>query len=248
MALCLAESLIETREFDPADQLARYVRWYRDGHLSSTHSCFDIGGTVRAALVHFEQTGSPYCGSTDPKTAGNGSLMRLAPVPLRWHRSPEFAMEKAGESSRTTHGAASAVDGCRYFTALIVGALSGASKQTLLSTRYSPVADYWKRAPLISEIDQIAAGTFKTKKAIEIQSTGYVVHTLEAALWAFHSSNSFEQGCRLAVNLGGDADTCGAVYGQIAGAFGIPERWRQMVAKRDLIEAMADNLIALAES
>jgi ADP-ribosyl-[dinitrogen reductase] hydrolase len=134
-------------------------------------------------------------------------------------RDPELAIEKAGESSRTTHGAATAVDGCRYFAALIVGALGGASKETLLSTRYSPIADYWKRAPLASEIDQIAAGSFKTKKAKEIQSTSYVVHTLEAALWAFYSSNSFEEGCRLAVNLGGDADTCGAVYGQIAGAF-----------------------------
>ena len=83
MALCLAESLIERRGFDPVDQLERYVRWYRLGHLSSTGNCFDIGNTVRAALNRFERTREPYCGSTDPMAAGNGSIMRLAPW-MRW--------------------------------------------------------------------------------------------------------------------------------------------------------------------
>ena len=252
MALCLAESLIETRAFDPADQLERYLRWYRKGHLSCTNSCFDIGTTVLAALVRFEQTRESCCGSTDPRSAGNGSLMRLAPVPLRWARDPERAIENAGESSRTTHGALTAVDSCRYFAALIVGALGGTGKEELLSSRFSPAANYWNRAPLAPEIDEIAAGSFKAKPAAKIRSSGYVVHTLEAALWAFHSSNSFEEGCRLAVNLGDDADTTGAVYGQIAGVFygeqGIPERWRQIIARRGLIETMADSLCELAEA
>jgi ADP-ribosyl-[dinitrogen reductase] hydrolase len=250
MALCLAESLIETRGFDPVDQLMRYARWFREGHLSSRNTCFDIGLTVRKALMHFEETREPYCGSTDPQTAGNGSLMRLAPVPLRWAKQPEIAIDKAGESSRTTHGALTAVDSCRYFAALLVGALHGVTKETLLSRRFSPVEDCWERIPLAPEIDQIASGSFKRKKSSQIESSGYVVHTLEAALWAFHRSSSFEEGCRLAVNLGGDADTTGAVYGQIAGAFygeqGIPKRWRQIIARRELIESMADNLFRLA--
>lgn len=250
MALCLAESLIETRDFDPVDQLARYVRWYREGHLSSTDTCFDIGLTVRKALMRFERTREPFCGSTDPLTAGNGSLMRLAPVPLRWAKHPEVAIEKAGASSRTTHGTITAVDSCRYFAALIVGALHGTEKETLLSSGFSPVSDYWQRFPLALEIDEIASGSFKRKESWQVESSGFVVHTLEAVLWAFHRSSSFEEGCRLAVNLGSDADTTGAVYGQIAGAFygeqGIPKRWRQIIARRDLIESMADNLFELA--
>lgn len=83
MALCLAESLIERPTFDPIDQLGRYVRWWREGYLSSNGVCFDIGSTVRSALTRFKQTPEPYCSSTDPNTAGNGSLMRLAPVPAR---------------------------------------------------------------------------------------------------------------------------------------------------------------------
>src|SRR5207249_140478 len=82
MALCLAESLIEKRAFDTIDQLERYTRWYRDAHLSCNGKVFDVGMTVRAALARFAQKREPYCGSTDPETAGNGSLMRLAPVPL----------------------------------------------------------------------------------------------------------------------------------------------------------------------
>lgn len=82
MALCLAESLIERNGFDPVDQLERYLRWLRQGYLSSTGECFDVGRIVASALLRFERTHEPYCGSTEPDTAGNGSIMRLAPVPL----------------------------------------------------------------------------------------------------------------------------------------------------------------------
>jgi ADP-ribosylglycohydrolase len=143
MALCLAESLVETGGFDPVDQLQRYLRWYRDGYLSVTGKCFDIGNTVRDALWRFEKTGEPYCGSTDFWMAGNGSLMRLAPVPLFYAAEPVAAIERSGESSRTTHGAVAAVDACRYYGGLIASAVAGASKDELLSDRHAPVAGYW---------------------------------------------------------------------------------------------------------
>ncbi len=104
MALCLAESLIEKEKFDPIDQMQRYLKWYRDGHLSSNGKCFDIGMTVGNALRKFEKTKDPYSGSEDPNSAGNGSLMRLAPIPLVYANDEIVAMEKAVESSRTTHG------------------------------------------------------------------------------------------------------------------------------------------------
>ena len=253
MALCLAQSLIEQGESDPVDQLQRYLRWYREGYLSSTGRCFDIGNTVRTALVRFEQTGEPYCGSTHPRSAGNGSIMRLAPVPLFFANDPRTAIEKSAESSRTTHGAATAVDGCRYLGALLVGAVNGASKDELLSARYSPLSDsgpplnYWAQAPLVPEIDEIAAGSFKQRRPPQIKGTGYVVKSLEAALWAFYHGDSFREGCLLAVNLGDDADTTGAVYGQLAGAFygkeGIPAAWREKLALREMIESLAERLV-----
>lgn len=246
MALCLAESLVEKQAFDPVDQLQRYTRWAKDAHLSSNGHVFDIGTTVQAALAKFAKTRESYCGSSDPWSAGNGSLMRLAPVPLFFAHSPMEAIERSGESSKTTHGAASAVDACRYFGGLIVGAIRGITKEELLSDRYAPVEGYWRTNRLVHEIDEIAAGSYKRLEPPEIKGTGYVVKCLESALWAFHSSHTFRNGCLLAVNLGDDADTTGAVYGQIAGAYygedGIPEDWRRKLARRELIESFADGL------
>ena len=250
MALCLAESLVQRGDLDPLDQLDRYRRWYRDGYLSSTGRCFDIGNTVRGALLRFERTGEPYCGSTDPRSAGNGSIMRLAPVPLFYASDPELAILKSAASSRTTHGAATAVDGCRYLAALLVGAVRGASKEQLLSPHYCPRPGYWAEHPLVPEIDEIATGSFKERHPPQIVGSGYVVKSLEAALWAFYHGDSFREGCLLAVNLGDDADTTAAVYGQLAGAFygegDIPAGWRAKLALRETIESLAERLHAHA--
>lgn len=246
MALCLAESLVVCQGFDAQDQMQRYVQWMNQGKFSVKGHCFDIGITTSTALNHFEQTGDPFAGSTDPNRAGNGSIMRLAPVPLFFAADPQAAIAYSGESSRTTHGATTAVDACRYLGALIVGAVNGVSKAELLAERYSPVPGYWATHPLHPEIDAVAAGSFKQKQPPAIQGTGYVVQSLEAALWAFHQSSDFRSGCLLAVNLGHDADTTGAVYGQLAGAFygeeGIPEAWRNKLAMRETIEQLADGL------
>jgi len=248
MALCLAESLIACRGFDPVDQLERYCRWYREGHLSSTGRCFDIGGTVQRALNRFMQTGEPYPGPPDPRSAGNGSLMRLAPIPLFYASDPVVAIHLSGESSRTTHGARAAVDACRYFGGLLVGAVQGASKAELLADRFSPVPGYWDEHPLCPEVEAVAAGSFHEKEPPAIEGRGYVVSCLEAALWAFDRSTSFREGCLLAVNLGDDADTTGAVFGQLAGAYygeeGIPAEWRGRITLRSVIEGLAEGLIS----
>lgn len=244
MALCLADSLIQKQDFDPVDQLERYVRWYREGYLSSIGDCFDTGNTTRAALHRFEGTREPYCGSTNPHAAGNGSIMRLAPVPLFFASNPAEAIEKSGDSSRTTHGAAACVDACRYMGGLIVGAVNGVDKDTLLSKLYSPAPEYWQANPLCPAIHDIASGSFKDKNPPSIRGSSYVVESLEAALWAFYKAKNFREGALLAVNLGNDADTTGAVYGQIAGAYygysGIPEHWRSIITKADFILGLAD--------
>ena len=251
MALCLAESLVERGMFDPVDQLERYVRWWRQGHLSSNGRCFDIGNTVREALWRFLETGAPDSGVTREQSAGNGSIMRLAPVPLRYAHDPAQAIQYAAASSRTTHAMPTAVDGCRYLAALLLGALQGVSKEELLAPHYSPVPGGWEAAPLAPAIAAVAAGSFKSRNPPDIRGTGYVVHSLEAALWAFYRSDSFRQGCLSAANLGDDADTTAAVYGQLAGAFygedGIPPEWRARLAYRDRIADYADRLFALAQ-
>ncbi len=250
MALCLAASLVECGDFDPSDQMQRYLRWLKQGYLSSTGRCFDVGNTVRAALARFELSRNPYSGKTDADSAGNGSLMRLAPVPLRYFRDPEQAIALSADSSRTTHAAPEALDACRYLAGLIVGALQGETKDSLLAPMYAPVPGLWDRAPLSPRIAEVAAGSYRNKSADQIEASGYVVDTLEAVLWALHHAADFRSGMLLAVNLGDDADTTGAVYGQLAGAlFGrkaIPPHWRGQVALRDTILSLADSLYRLA--
>lgn len=252
MALCLAESLIECGGFDPGDQLARYCRWWREGHLSSTGECFDIGNTVRAALGRFEEVNEPWCGSDHPRSAGNGCIMRLAPVPMLYAEDPVEASRVSGESSRTTHAHPECIDACRYLGALIACALSGMSKRRLLESGFEPAPGLFDEQPLAPPVDGVSLGSFKYYEPPRIRGTGYVVESLEAALWAFHTGGDFREGALLAVNLGDDADTTGAVYGQIAGAYygesGIPAEWLEKLAMVDLIREFADKLYAMARA
>ena len=252
MALCSAESLIEKKRFDTVDQLEKFSSWYKEGHLSVNGKCFDIGNTTRESLNQFEKTHEPYPGPDHERSAGNGSIMRLAPVPLFYFSDPVLAIETSAKSSRTTHGHVLAVDACRYMAGLIIGCLIGESKEKILSKRYSPVDGYWKKNKLAPEIDEVACGSFKDKNPPEIKGSGFVVKSLEAALWAFYNGKNFEDGCLMAVNLGDDADTTGAIYGQIAGAYygesGIPDKWQNKLVKFDVIDSILNDLITVQTS
>ena len=241
MALCLAESLVEVGGFDARDQMERYVRWWTEGHLSSTDRCFDIGNTVRDALQRFRESGDPWSGSTDPFSAGNGCIMRLAPVPMFFFGNEEESVLRSGESSRTTHGAQECLDACRLFGLLIHRALSGMAKEEVLA----PVVTL-PGGPLAPRIQEIASGAYFQKADSDIRGSGYVVESLEAALWCFHRTSTFEDAVLTAANLGDDADTTAAVCGQIAGAFygvgGIPPQWLRILARRELMEELADRL------
>jgi ADP-ribosyl-[dinitrogen reductase] hydrolase len=177
MALCLAESLVECRGFDPADQMRRYVRWWRQGHLSSTGRC-----GRRLPLLRRPDLRCPAGGDQ-----GDGVGRALLPY-------------------------------CRVLGRPAAGPRRGGGRRRLVQAQAAPA----------------------------VQGTGYVVDCLEAALWAFHRGRAFDEGCLLAVNLGNDADTTGAVYGQLAGAYygirGIPKSWREKIALGAVIAALAEKL------
>src|SRR5262245_50050055 len=183
MALCLAESLVTRRDFDPVHQLETYVRWHRHGHLSVKGVCFDIGGTTWEALNNFERKRQPYPGPVEDYKAGNGSLMRLAPAPLAFAGKPELAITMAANISRTTHGAPECVDSCRYFAGLLLAAVNGLSKEQILANEYEPAVRCFLGEPLAPKVAEIAGGSFKRRSPPEIRGSGYVIHTLEAALW-----------------------------------------------------------------
>jgi ADP-ribosyl-[dinitrogen reductase] hydrolase len=244
MALCLAASLVEKNGFDARDQLVRYVAWMQDGYMSSNGRCFDIGTTVSSALRRYLQTGDPVSGSTNPNAAGNGSIMRLAPVPMFFFPDQAAVIEYSGQSSLTTHAAVECVDACRLFGSMLYKALAGQSKDAILFGEHFPTGVSSTLAP---KIQKIADGDYRRKSEAEIEGTGYVVKSLEAALWSFWKTTNFRDAILCAVNLGDDADTTAAVCGQIAGAYyglqAIPDSWIQTLALRTTIEELVDLLL-----
>ena len=239
MALCLATSLLESQGFDAQDQMLRYCRWHDEGYLSSNGRCFDIGNTVSNALFRFQQTGVPFSGSTHAKSAGNGCLMRLAPVPMFFYPNRDATIHMSGESASTTHGATECIEASQLFGAMLFKALSGTNKADILST--DSFTDFKSQS-----IVAIASGDYRHKRIKDIRGSGYVVESLEAALWCFHHTHTFEEAILESVNLGDDADTTAAICGQIAGAYygysGIPEHWKERLAMINEIRILADRL------
>jgi len=244
MALCLAESLIECAGHDPADQMRRYLRWHETGHLSSTGRCFDIGNAVRGQLMRFKRTGTPHDQFVDEEAAANGSLMRLAPVSIRWFHDPATVTAMAAASSRPTHPAARPVDACRVLAAMTAALVRGEPWETVTAP------GFWNQGPLHPQIADIVAGSWRTKSRDEIRGTGFCVASLEAAIWAVDTASGFRTAILNAANLGDDADTTAAIAGQLAGArfgaTGIPPAWLERLSLRTRIEALADALHAAA--
>ncbi len=248
MALALADSLAEAG-WDLNDQAARYVDWYRNGRYSVNDRCFDIGNQTSAALHRFMVTkDAATSSSTGERSSGNGSIMRLAPVVIhhRNHFPADLAtlLDRAEASSIPTHASPICRSACRYFGLVLAGLMAGAPRQEVLA----PDWRYLDRlGPVHDTLAHVIAGSFRTRKPPQIQGGGYVIHSLEAALWAFHDAADFREAVLRAVNLGDDADTTGAVCGQLAGAFwgeeGIPQEWRDGLARFEMIEAALAGLL-----
>ena len=240
MALCLGESLLE-HGFDMHDQLKRYLNWYDNGYLSSTGKCFDIGGTTQDALERYRDHGIAHAGSANPNDAGNGCIMRLAPVVIYSQDEPEIAIHYAQEQSKTTHRAPECLMACQLMAEVLMRALQGKTKNEVLAP--SSLQLDWTDG-----LRSIALGQYQRKTVEQIKGSGYVVQSLEAALWCFATTGTFAECVLAAANLGDDADTTAAVAGQIAGAFysveNIPAAWQEQVFMGDEIKRMAMRLMA----
>ena len=245
MALCIADSLLACGEFDVADQMQRYMRWYREGYRSSTGRCFDIGITVSSALRRYETTGEAMSGDTDPMSAGNGCIMRLAPVPMYFHHDLELAIHYSGESSRTTHGAEECVAASKLFGAMLWKAINGRSKSEILSGAHFPES---MQIELPAKVQAIADGSYLKKTRDDVRGSGYVVDALEAALWCFSQTDNYWDAVLLAANLGDDADTTAAICGQVAGAYygrdGMPVAWLNRVTASAELHELSLRLLA----
>ncbi len=240
MALCLAESLIE-KGFKLQDQLKRYLKWYREGYLSSTGSCFDIGANTARSLEYYEE--NQKLPPKRDRAAGNGSIMRLAPVPIYFKDDFKEAVKYSGESSLTTHNNQMAVDSCRYLGGLLQQFIN--ARIEMEAFKIKVIKDTAVDLELDERVIAAVNGAFKKEKS-EIKSDGFVINTLEASLWSLLNSDSFEEAVLKAVNLGDDADTVAAVTGQLAGAYygyeAIPDKWLNKLADYDLLQKIAEKL------
>ena len=239
MALCLADSLLSCEGYDSYDVMSRYRRWWREGYRSSTGTCFDIGNQVTVAVLEFERESWVPRGKPRVKAAGNGSIMRLAPAVIAAFdsRTPERIVETAGITARETHYSVEAEIGTEVFAAMLVRAMQGADKADVLApTDMSTGKRFDEILNRVTDVDKLA-------------NTGYVIYSLQVAAWAFSNYESFREGMLAAVNLGGDSDTNGAIYGQLAGAYygyeGIPGSWRDGVYMGSEIAVLADDLLAM---
>ncbi|GGB80618.1 ADP-ribosylglycohydrolase [Marinobacterium zhoushanense] len=242
MALCSGVSLYLRGGFDPQDHMQRFLRWYREGYLSSTGRCFDIGIRTRQALARFENDGELFAGKESFDSAGNGALMRLAPLLIYYHRASEQAERLAVEHCRLTHGDLRCLEANRLLARLVRMLGEGRDKEEVFASLAHDSGDIQHR-----ELRQLAEGSFLQREPPQIRGRGYVVSALEAAMWAFGKSDTFSEGALLAVNLGEDSDTTGAIYGQIAGTFygyhAIPPQWRATLYQHEAIVALADHLM-----
>jgi ADP-ribosyl-[dinitrogen reductase] hydrolase len=251
MALALADSIASVG-WDLHDQARRYVRWWREGEYSVNGTCFDIGNATAAALRRFAQHGDAWkSGDPSERSSGNGCIMRLAPVPIRYLDlfPGEFGRLStlAAESSLPTHASPQCLSACRYLTVVLCGLMHGIDRDQVLAPAWEPLRILCELEALHPEVEAVAQGSFRQRQPSEIRGSGYVVESLEAALWAFHDAHDFQQAVLRAVNLGDDADTTGAICGQLAGACwgesGIPAPWLSDLARKDMIETALTGLL-----
>ena len=243
MALCLAESLIERGRFDARDQMQRYGRWQRDGHLSATGRALGITPSTARALALAKWQRKLFSGSHDPNQLDPEPLSRVAPTVMFFYATPQLAVQQACEAARTTCQAPLVLDSCRFLAALVYGALAGQSK-----------ADIFKPGPEIVEVSRLRASIAALATEVGEPASGAlggrIDSALQAALWAFRTTGSFRAGALRAANLGGSSDVITAAYGALAGAHygvdAIPVAWRAALAHHDLIERFSERLLACA--
>jgi len=245
MALCLAESLAELDRFDSRDQVERYQRWRRDGYLSATGQCLGITAATARALAQAGWRRQAFAGSHDPTLVDPEPLSRVAPAVLHGFADPKVAIEQAVDAARTTCQAPLVLDACRALAAMLYTALRGEPKAAVLA----PPAALLGGRPLKPEVAEIMRAAPGAAVPVHTANAG-ALGVLEAIRWALAQAGSFRDGALRAINLGGNSDVIGAVYGQLAGAHygagALPPAWIRPLARREQIVALADRLLALA--
>lgn len=239
MARCLGESLLSCNGFCCDDQLQKYLRWWKEGYLSCNGTCIDIGWTTRQALQRLDGIEQTPLTTHLVTEASNGSIVRIAPVCLYYYPNTDAAIYFSGQSSKTTHESRECVDACRLLATYVCRILTSRNRDYIFDSLPAE-SSYSER------IKSIAEGSFTYKHLGQIFADSTASSSLEAALWCFWNTKTFRECLTLAVNLGEDTDSVGALCGQLAGAYygasAIPSDWLKDLKKRDELSDLAARL------
>lgn len=248
MALCLAHSLLDKQGLDPNDLAERLWLWHQEGLLSSTGEALHKRSAVSKALATARWSAKAFSGSHDPKRWDPESISRCGVAALFWRHSPQNALDFAVDSSRVTHQSPGILDACRHYTALMLAALDGASKQDLALETWRVLSKHYPKA-LKSEIAILAQSAILPTNAPR-DGSHPAAAALHRVLWVLSETDNFKDGLLRVVNLGGDSDVQGALFGQLAGTLygidAIPKAWRAALLRRDLLETTAQRLLSAA--
>jgi len=247
IALALAESLLDRGAFEARDFVERLTRWQRAGEGSATGQCLGISATTARALAQAQWSGNPFAGSHDPSRADREPLVRAGIAAAFALEDPEAAIELAAEAARPTHQAPVVLDACRYFAALMVGALQGVPRDELLAPDFSPVPGLWQRKRLKKEVAEVAAGAWRQSELSPGLASGSAVDALKLVLGALAAGHGYRDTVLAAVNLGLDADANGALVGELAGALygaaALPPHWVAALVDGRRMTGIADRLL-----
>ena len=245
LMLCTVDSLLNG--FDTADMGQLFVKWMKDCYWTPHGTLFDIGIATTCALDRIAGGVSPEkAGGTGERDNGNGSLMRILPVAMFYKDAPiDELLDKVHRVSGITHGHDRSKMACGIYCLIARKLLEGLSLMDAYLTCIDEVKKYYSRSPWSMELihfKRILSGTIHEEDEARIQSSGYVVHTLEASIWCVLNSRSYREAVLKAVNLGEDTDTTGIATGGIAGLYfgleSVPIEWRDMLARRGDVERL----------
>ncbi|MCR5046300.1 MAG: ADP-ribosylglycohydrolase family protein [Treponema sp.] len=250
MTLCLAESIGCKKGIDYKDIMHNFSSWLKNAKFTPDRHVFDVGRTCYSAIKNYcMKIEALNCGLSDERSNGNGSLMRISPLPFYlFQKFGEEAMrsdetfEIIHNVSSLTHAHPVSLVGCDIYCSVMIEILKGARKDRILFNALPAIGDYVHHhsdfSEALSRYDRITHRDFIELSENEIKSSGYVVDTLEAALWCFLATDSYRDCVLKAVNLGRDTDTVGCVAGSIAGLYygEIPEEWIKAIRNRRLID------------
>lgn len=248
----LAPELATDTGFDLAAIAAGLVGWYAEGWWSARGEVFDIGGTTAIALSRLQRGCDPrQAGETGDRSNGNGSLMRILPLAFWAAVWPEALLyERVYQVSALTHAHPLSQMACGYYVAIAAALLEGVSLPDAyaqaIATRTAAYHQHPAFAPHLHPFERFTSGAIASVPVAEIESSGYVLHTLEASLWCLFNTDSYPAAVLRAVNLGGDTDTTAMVTGGLAGIYyglaAIPTEWQRAIARLEDILAVGDRL------